>query len=249
MTLKHDNLCHLASLVSPVDVLVSSNCFEIRYATNSTWNLLSTGVTNDWTVRVAGNFKLRAKVKVGNQWFFSSEKDVTIKFPSYSEIVQNNYVKAEMDQEWIRTLNDATVNGWREHGFWVYLDTGDNEYVTGEVAYGDYVISTNKASINIGERYDIPETFSANTTGVVYAVASFHTHTPTTYITGFPAGSVRLIGSSPADNNSDTICKTPGIIYDYVESPSGSGSIPLGYPRSAASKVYPSNVPDRRILQ
>ena len=38
----------------------------------------------------------------------------------------------------------------------------------------------------------------------------------------------------------------PGVVYDFVESPAGSGSIPMGHPKASAAQLYHSRGKDRR---
>lgn len=89
---------------------------------------------------------------------------------------------------------------------------------------------------------DTPATPAPNVAGATYSVASFHTHTPTTYRTGLPRG----VGPSGADNSADTADQVPGVVYDYTESPAGSGTIPMGHPEGAAAQRYHSMGLDRR---
>ena len=61
-----------------------------------------------------------------------------------------------------------------------------------------------------------------------------------------PANSTRGVGPSGADNNFHTNQKLPGVVYDYEESPTGSGSIPMGHPESSSAILYHSMGTDRR---
>ena len=61
-----------------------------------------------------------------------------------------------------------------------------------------------------------------------------------------PAGSVRPIGPSATDDTTHTSEDVPGVVYDFVESPAGSGSISMGNPKSSAAQLYHSRGKDRR---
>ncbi|MBL8166105.1 MAG: hypothetical protein JNJ61_29250, partial [Anaerolineae bacterium] len=92
--------------------------------------------------------------------------------------------------------------------------------------------------VEIGSR---PADSSPGTETAVYTVASFHTHTPTTYRT---VG--RAIGPSEADHRVDTSDDVTGVVYDYEASPAGSGSIPAAHPIDSAAKVYQSGPVSRQ---
>lgn len=173
---------------------------------------------------------------------------VTVRFPTYAQIVGNKVVIADTEKEWQNTLNECTQdpNERRERGFWIRLDTTKNEYGHSHVTEGDPVGPTAYATINLPPRpADIPSVVAANAEGAIYYVASFHTHPPNTYRDGLnlPPQSV---GPSDADNNADTNDKVPGVVYDYIEDPAGSGTIYHGHPKDAPAQRYHSQGLDRR---
>jgi hypothetical protein len=70
----------------------------------------------------------------------------------------------------------------------------------------------------------------------------FHTHSPSAYRTGTSRG----VGPLGRDNEFDTDQKVPGIVYDYVENPVGSGTIPMGHPKLEPARLYYSKGWNRR---
>jgi hypothetical protein len=95
-------------------------------------------------------------------------------------------------------------------------------------------------SVVLGAR---PADTNAGAANAIYTVGSFHTHTPTAFR---PVG--RPIGPSDADGRADTSDDVVGVVYDYVESPAGSGNIPAGHPLDSAAQRYHSG-PNRRQRQ
>jgi len=80
-----------------------------------------------------------------------------------------------------------------------------------------------------------------------YTVAWFHTHTPMTYRTGGtrqvgPSGSLATLTD---DYGFGARLGLPGIVYDYVESSPGLGTIAAGHALHAPAKRYPID-PERR---
>lgn len=69
-----------------------------------------------------------------------------------------------------------------------------------------------------------------------YIVASFHTHTPTTYRE--PAGGSRPVGPSRQDKTNASNRRLPGFVFDYAANPPGSMRIPFGYRKDEAAFLY-----------
>ena len=249
LTLKHDREAKLEVKVIPSAISASEYKIDTRRALETTWYDLAsppTGVLDPWYAKIAGNFKLRGHAKINGSWFFTSKvrlKDIEVRFPAYSDIIGDATVAAAISGEWASTLTDCTdnPNQRRERGFWIQLNTQTNNYNTTGATVGPWVGPAQTASLNPGAKpADNPATPLPNAAGTIYTVAHFHTHTPTTYRT---VG--RPIGPTGADNNYYNSQNVTGIVYDYIESPAGSGNIPAGHPEGAAAQHYSSG-PDRR---
>jgi hypothetical protein len=251
LTLKHDHKCKLEVKVTPAGLAVDEYRIEIKRASGGSWYTLGANqVLDPWVARIAGKFKLRGVAKIGGIEHQSAEKDVEVQFPSYAEIVGDPAVKTAVDDAWCNTLNDCTSNPnrRREHGFWIRLNTVSDAYEFSPTQYGDWCKPEDGAGVDIGSRpKDDPRNPSPNDHGATYYVASFHTHTSTEFRT-IPSlvGSVRPIGPSDPDKQTDTSDDVPGVVYDYIQSPAGSGSIPMGHPKTSAAKLYYSAGKNKR---
>lgn len=253
LTLKHDRECDLAVHVTPEDyVPVEAYRIDIRQTNSSIWRFLChTNALNPWCAHVAGSFYLRGAAKIAGQWFYSSNRFVQVQFPEYSQIANDPVVQSITDAAWSDTLSDCTatpLNRRRERGFWILLDTGKNSYTNSSVETGSWTGPGNDAGIYLSSRpLNFPRDPWANASNVVYAVASFHTHTPVEYRTAPPGITNWSVGSSTNDNAVDLSEGVPGIVYDYISSPTGSGTIPLGHPENSPAKRYQSLGTIRRI--
>lgn len=154
-------------------------------------------------------------------------------FPTYAKITADGTVSKAMDAAWTATKGATTRAGRREQGFWIKYDTAASSYTCTPAFTGPVIGPDETGSAD-------PGTKPADT-GTVYAVGLFHTHTPMTYRTG----GTRDVGPSDADNTFHTTNKVAGVVYDYVESPAGSGSIPAGHPLASAAKLYSSGPTQR----
>lgn len=146
-------------------------------------------------------------------------------FPAYSDIVSDATVQGAISDEWASTLTDFTSNSNRrgERGVWIQLNTQTNTYNTTGATAGPWAGSGDTSTISIlAKPADNPATPLPNAAGATYTVASFHTHTPTTYRTGT---GTRRVGPSDVDIAADNTDNVAGIVHDYVESPAGGGSI------------------------
>lgn len=257
LTLKQERECKLEIEVTGSNFSVDEYRIEIKKAGSADWCVLArANALSPWKAVIAGKFKLRGVVKACGGEHMSAEKDVEVRFPSYSDIIADPTAKAAMDAEWQNTKNDCTQNPnqRREKAFWIILDTSTNAYEHSATSNGAFVGPIQGASVNPGARPgDNPNNpaicdVSGNPSlGAKYTVSLFHTHTSTEFRAAFvPAGSTRAIGPSGADNNYHTAEKIPGVVYDYTESPVGSGSIPMGHPTGSAAQFYLSLGLDRR---
>lgn len=248
LTLKHDRECNLEVKTVPVDISSEQYKIEIKQTNSATWYTLSTNKTmTPWLANIAGGFHLRGMAKIGGTECYSTNIVVINQFPTYTQIEGDTAVRSSTDTEWADTLTDCTENPnqRRERGFWFRLNSTSNVYEHDAVVTGAWVGPDDQGSISLPSRpSDVPANPAPNATGAVYYVASFHTHTPTTYRTNSPG--TRAVGPSSPDNNADTADDVPGIVYDYVESPAGSNSIPMGHPEGADAQRYLSLGKTRR---
>lgn len=252
LTLKHNRECKLEIKVEPESTSVDAYRIEIRREKEQKkWCTLSNKKIEDpWKAKIAGKFKIRGVAIICGDEHFTEEKEVEVQFPSYSEIVSDSGVTSETSKEWQNTLNDCTENPnqRRERGFWIKLNTKSNVYEFTGTVTGGWSNPTQGASVPLPSRPDdSPASPSPCDDGATYSVASFHTHTPTEFrAAANPPGTTRGVGPSGADNRIDTQDDVPGVVYDYVESPGGSGSIPMGHPKNSSAQLYHSRGRDRR---
>jgi Domain of unknown function (DUF4157) len=158
-------------------------------------------------------------------------------FPTYSEIVADADVQTKVNAAWASTLAATTAASRREEGFWIRLNKGTGKYEFTATQLGPVIGPTVTGSVQLGAR---PADTNPGTSTAIYSVGSFHTHTPTTY-----RAVGRPVGPSGADNTADTHDDVVGVVYDYVESPTGSGAIPAGHPLASSAQLWHSG-PDRR---
>ncbi len=158
-------------------------------------------------------------------------------FPTFNQIVADRDVQTQTDRAWRNTEAAATPASRREEGFWIRLNTKTNRYEFTPTILGAASPPLGGASVDLGAR---PADSNPGTADAIYTVASFHTHTPTAHR---PVG--RPVGPSGADNRVDTSDDVVGVVYDYIESPAGSGNIPAGHPIGSPAKRYHSG-PNRR---
>jgi hypothetical protein len=171
----------------------------------------------------------------------SAPKALEVQFPDYATIVANAKVQQFTDASWASTKAAATATGRREEGYWIRLNTaGNGTYSHTATIFGPVVGPGGTGSVMLGARPADTPVSPALTGSAMYTVASFHTHTPTTFR---PVG--RPVGPSAADNAADTADDVTGVVYDYVESPVGSGNIPAHHPKNSPARRYQSG-PARR---
>lgn len=200
-------------------------------------DLLSDTGEIDWTARIAGIFKLRLKTRINEADHTTPEKDMTVNFPTYAQIIADSTVKSAMRSKWETTLADCTntPNRYREHGFWVVLNTSTDKYQTNDVSPGAWGTPPGGVSITLGTRPGVNlSAVAPNAAGASYTVSSFHTHPPLTYC---PPGYVRPTGPSPADITADNSDNVAGIVYDF-----SSASILSGHSKNDAAGPYISGV-------
>lgn len=193
------------------------------------------------SARVAGRFKLRVTAIVNGRSCVSAERDVEVRFPDYATIVSDANVIAQTDTAWANTKAATTAASRREEGFWIRLNTATCRYEFTATVLGPVVGPNQTGSVILGAR---PADSNANpnpNANATYTVASFHTHTPMTFRTG-----VRMVGPTSADQQADTSDDVTGVVYDYIDSPAGSGTIPGGHPLNSPAIRYQSGPVRRR---
>jgi hypothetical protein len=240
LTLKHNRNNRLRIVITPASCRGTKFRIEIQRTSGGGWLPLSQTRSLLWLARVAGKFKLRGVATIDGSEVMSPEKDVEVQFPNYVQISGDPVVSGGTSREWTLTLRDCRqrpVNRRRERGFWITLNTRINRYTFTNRLKGAWAGPAGGASVNLVPRPpDVPASPAANEKGVKYPVCSFHTHTPTEFRAMYPG--TRGIGPSPDDERIDANDQVPGMVYDYVESPAGSGSIPMGHPKGSAAQRY-----------
>jgi hypothetical protein len=248
LTLKHNRANRLRIVITPASCRGTKFRIEIQRTSGGGWLPLSKTRSLLWLARVAGKFKLRGVATIDGSEVMSPEKDVEVQFPQYSEIAGDPVVSGGTSREWAATLRDCRerpVNRRRERGFWININTRINRYTFTNRVKGQWVGPADGADVPLPTRpADVPASPAANERGAKYPVCSFHTHTPTEFRAMYPG--TRGVGPSVPDNNIDTSDQVPGMVYDYVESPAGSGSIPMGHPKGSAATRYRSLGLNRR---
>lgn len=163
------------------------------------------------TAKLAGYWTLRVSVSYHDRVIPSSMVDFILQYPSYDHIRASTFVRGQFQYQWNQTLN-VTKNDHskrREVGCWVYFNTKNFTY-SFENVLGPIVGISEQATITMSKPSMTSETN--------ILVAFFHTHTPSTYRSGY-----RIVGESEADRDIVELYKVVGILYDYVGETSDNG--------------------------
>lgn len=251
LTLKHDRECNLEVRLQPDGIQASQWRIEIERTSEGVWHTLASQQSlTPWYANIAGAFRLRGSAFVTGKRYYSPYTSVIVKFPTYAQIVGDTTVQSRTDAEWANTKNDCTENPnqRRERGFYVRLNTTDNQYEFTSTVLGSFVGPTDGGWIMLGPKpNDNPTQPLPNASGATYTVAFFHTHTPTTYrALYYPKDYTREVGPSDPDETYGAELGLPGIVYDYSSSEAYPGAIPMGWPKDSAAKRYPIGQPDSR---
>jgi hypothetical protein len=232
----------LQANVIPPGTTVTNFKFEIKRTSETTWTTLANGPNKSFklTARIPGFFNVRVTATMGGKQIVSGAKNLEVQFPSFDDVVANADVQKFTDASWKSTLAATTKTKRREEGFWIQLDTKTGKFTHTAKVLGPVVGPTQTGSVNLGTRPKDNPAKPGLLASAVFAVASFHTHTPTTFR---PVG--RPVGPSSTDNQADEHDDVTGVVYDYIENPAGSGTIPAGYPLNSPAKRYHSG-PTRR---
>ena len=174
-------------------------------------------------------------------------EEVEVRFPRITQIMNSSEFISMANSAWAATLADCCPTNRRERGFWIILNTETSLYEAGETKIGPDCPSYAQATVNLSPRPpDDPPLPSPTASGACYPVASFHCHTPTTYLVATTNYEGRAVGVSGKDWQMDTIEQVPGIVYDYLDSPEGSGNIPPEHPINSPAGIYESIHYERR---
>jgi hypothetical protein len=231
-----------------------SYTWEMKRSHASRWTTLGTTATPTLfrTFRLAGNFKIRAIANGASaggppRRVVTGAKPLEVSFPTWVEIVTDQEVQRFTQKTWELTKSLATPTSRREVGYWIVLDTcegPDEGYRRTRMLLGPEAGPDEDASLSLGPRpADLPRDPPEVEGCAKYMVASFHTHTPTTY--RLPLDARKPVGPSDTDDAFNRDQKVPGVVFDYIEDPPGSKSIPFGYPKDGRAKRYKSGL-DRR---
>jgi hypothetical protein len=215
------------------------------------WTTLGTTATRPfhWTFRLAGHFQYRTIVHGATaggtpRTIVTRARRLEVRFPTWDQIVGDPDVQSFTLDTWGQTLNLATPQSRQEIGFWITLDTCSRNYFRTSIRVGRPAGPDDDASLRLGPRPpDRPAEPPAVVGCATYTVASFHTHTPTTYRT--PPEARRIVGPSATDDSFDIRHEVPGVVFDYIENPAGTGSIPFGYPKEGPARRYRSGLARR----
>jgi hypothetical protein len=219
----------------------ASYTWQMKRSRESQWTDLGTTTLPVffYTFRLAGNFKVRVIARVPRPPFrlVSRANPLEVRFPTRDQISNDRAVQSIALDAWSLTLSYANPQLRREVGFWISLDTCSARYDHTRPILGPEVGPRDDASVNLGLRpADNPKNPRLADHCATYMVASFHTHTPTTYRE--PIGESRLVGPSRQDKANANNRKLPGFVFDYAANPPGSMRIPFGYRKDEAAFLY-----------
>jgi hypothetical protein len=221
--------------------------WQMRRANSSQWTTLGTTATKTfpWTFRLAGHFKWRVIIYGLTAPGFGTEpvhvgrtETLQVRFPTRDQISNHQAVQSIAQDAWALTLHLANPQTRREVGFWITLNTCSGRYGhTMPPRLGPEVGPRDDATVNLGSQpADIPRNPTLADRCATYPVATFHTHTPTTY--RVPIGESRPVGPSRVDRENASGRGLPGFVFDYAANPPGSMRIPFGYRKDEAAFVY-----------
>ena len=234
--------------------------FQMRRTSENDWYTMQTDSITNYKdkARVAGYFSARCRVEIDGNFATSSEVPLEVQFPSASEILSGNGVRARMDQAWENTKNATTPTSRREEGYYITLDTSETSDGYGITNYtiGNPVANDEYAALDgFGAR---PPDSPKNPTPIessVYVVGWFHTHPPTKYQVAQPGfDPIQIVGPSgpPGGDHGFSFHPTvdcPGFAYDYVPiglTTTGRPYVPFGHPIHSPAQVTKITPPERR---
>lgn len=197
---------------------------------NASINLKSISSSNSTFVKAyrPGNWRIQAVAHfLDGKKATSQIEDITILNPTYSKIMQDFYLMAEMEDLWNMTIKEAESEppSYREKGAWILFDTDDNTYCLKPVSDSPEYTCEGTTSIyfedpGIKPRYP--------NQGGFYVVGTVHTHPARTKC---DPTKLYLVGPSEIDRGMNTVC----FVFDYVGI---SGSIIGGHSPKDDYKLY-----------
>ena len=244
MTLKHDNQAAFTlSHPNSPDVTYTDVRFEICQPGYGDWQAIA---GNRWTARIAGTFLVRALAKADGESITVGPVTIWVRFPSEEEMMADPVIQAHATNLWAQTLALCTPTNRQEVGCWILLNTATDTYSFTATTNGPPAPNNQDSYIYLGTPpNDVPLSPTLQHKSAVYAVSAFHTHTPTT----FRIDGSRIVGASPGDKTASLNLRIPSLVYDYVETPEGSGVIPIGHPITSNAKMYETESCPRRPFQ
>lgn len=152
-------------------------------------------------------------------------------FPNLSRIKIDPAVISTMNSAWNKMKQNASSNGRREYGFYIYYDEANDRLYCGKLQEGPNISGCANTNATLNLQPDDPATFNLK------VCAAFHCHTTLTYC---PSSTSRVTGPSQADIDWANTRNIPGLIYDYSTS-----KITGGHNINSSYKLYTFGVNQR----
>lgn len=130
-------------------------------------------------------------------------------FPNISRIKIDPAVISMMNSAWTKMKQNASSNGRREYGFYIYYNETNDEIYCGRLQEGPNISGCANTNATLNLQPDDPTTFNLK------VCAAFHCHTTLAYC---PSSTSRVTGPSQADIDWAKARNIPGLIYDYSSS-------------------------------
>ena len=169
---------------------------------------------------------------------------IWVRFPSETEMMADPVIQAHAANLWAQTLALCTPTNRHEVGCWILLNTATDTYSFSATTNGPPTPNNRTSGINLLPiPLDIPVFPNLANDSATYTVASFHTHTPMTYV----VGDSRKAGPSANDINISSTLQLPGLVYDYDGNDDQPPMIPIGHPKQESAHLYPTEACPRRL--
>lgn len=174
---------------------------------------------NNVLIRKAGKWEVQVEAVLASDGstIVSNKKEIEVRFPHVNEIKSDPIVVTAMNATWEHTKSVASASNRQEFGFWIYYNTnGSGTYICGSQVSGSRITGGigSHGSVSLGGA-TLQRPSLEPSTGGVFLISGFHTHTPLSYQTGKGG---RPIGPSQTDDDWASNYKLPGIVYDYTGS-------------------------------
>lgn len=160
------------------------------------------------------------------------EYTVYVNFPNRNRIEANAITQSHTTALWQQTLNDCTdnPNQRRELGCWFAIDTQTGSFTPSPTQSSPFVGPNDPVKVQLGTRPQ-DDLVDVNNGGK-YWVASFHTHTPTTFRTLGRAG-----GPTVEDRGVDILEDVVGLVFDYQ-----AEFVPPQHPKASPAGIYKTDL-------